>query len=120
MTALFKRLRNEHPAFNELGARSHGVWRIVTSQTNAMHSLSVIKNRETAAHSNEDILEDAEAMFGVNAARTVLHCLSSGVRGSSDAIQQATEADRTGCHAGCRPRRLGECLPTQANRRARR
>lgn len=77
MTRLFKLLRQNHPALQNLGARSQDVERVLQSFASIMDALNPIRNTASVAHPNEDLLEKDEAMLVINAARTLLHYLDA-------------------------------------------
>jgi hypothetical protein len=79
VTRLFKLLREKHPQFRQLGARSEDLWRIVTSMASVVDALNVLRNNASIAHPNEALLEAAEAMLAINSARTLFHYLDSKI-----------------------------------------
>lgn len=83
LTELFKRLREHHPAFQDLGPRSDEVLRILRALSTILDTMNALRNRASVAHPNEVLLADAEAMLAINAVRTVLHYLDSKVQAKS-------------------------------------
>jgi hypothetical protein len=77
MTRLFKLIRQQHPSFQNLGARSQDIERILQSFANIMDALNPIRNTASVAHPNADLLKKDEAMLVVNSARTLLHYLNA-------------------------------------------
>jgi hypothetical protein len=74
---LFKLLRQHHPAFRNLGARSQDIERILQSSASIMDALNPIRNHASVAHPNEDLLNPEEAMLVINVTRTLLHYLDA-------------------------------------------
>ncbi|MFN8398749.1 MAG: abortive infection family protein [Anaerolineales bacterium] len=77
MTKLFKLLRQNHPALQNLGSRSQDIERIFNSFASVLDALNPIRNNASVAHPNNDLLEKDEAMLVINAARTLLHYLNA-------------------------------------------
>ncbi len=77
VTELFKRLRVDHPALGVHGPRQADIDRIVRAISNVLDTLNPLRNKASVAHPNPDLLEDDEAMFVINSARTILHYLNS-------------------------------------------
>ena len=77
MTKLFKLLRQNHPALQNLGARSQDIERVFQSFASILDALNPIRNNASVAHPNNDLLAKDEAMLVINAARTILHYLDS-------------------------------------------
>jgi hypothetical protein len=77
MTALFKKLRAEHPAFKEDGPRVQDIVQIMRAMSAIMDALNPIRNNASIAHPNGTLLDEPEAMLSINAARTILHYLDS-------------------------------------------
>jgi hypothetical protein len=73
MTRLFKILRQQHPALQNLGPRSQDIERILQSFATIMDSLNPIRNTASVAHPNAKLLGIDESMLVINAARTLLH-----------------------------------------------
>ncbi len=77
MTALFKLLREQHPAFADLGPRPQDIIQIMRSLSAVMDALNPFRNSASVAHPNAELLESAEAMLVINGARTILHYLDA-------------------------------------------
>jgi hypothetical protein len=73
LTELFKFLREEHPAFRELGHHKREIIRVLRAISTILDSLNTLRNRASIAHPNERLLEEPEAMLIINSARTILH-----------------------------------------------
>ncbi|MBD2294034.1 abortive infection family protein [Anabaena sphaerica FACHB-251] len=80
MTKLFKLLRQQHPAFQNIGVRSQDIEKILQSCAGIMDVLNPIRNSASLAHPNEDLLEKNEAMLVINVARTLLHYLDAKLK----------------------------------------
>jgi hypothetical protein len=77
LTGLFKLLTQKHAKLQSLGPRPQDVLKIMRSFTSALDALNPIRNRASVAHPNAALLDQPEAMFVVNAARTILHYLDA-------------------------------------------
>lgn len=77
ITELFKRLRNEHSALKVDGPKQAYIDRIFRAISNVFDTLNPLRNKASVAHPNEELLEEDEAMFVINSARTILHYLNS-------------------------------------------
>jgi hypothetical protein len=73
VTALFKVIREQHPAFRDLGPRGAEVTQVVRSCATILDALGPVRNRASGAHPNPTVLPPAEAMLVVNIVRTLLH-----------------------------------------------
>ena len=71
ITALFKLLREKHPAFHHLGPRPSDIARVSGSLTTIIDSLNTLRNKASGAHPTEH-LDDPEAMLVINAVRAIL------------------------------------------------
>lgn len=77
MTRLFRLLRQNHPAFQSLGARSQDIERVLQAFASIMDALNPIRDIASVAHPSDDLLDRDEAMLVINAARTLLHYLDA-------------------------------------------
>jgi hypothetical protein len=77
VTALFKVIREQHPAFQDLGPRTTDVTQVLRSCATILDALGPVRNRASGAHPNLTVLPPAEAMLVVNIARTLLHYFDS-------------------------------------------
>lgn len=77
MTKLFKLLRQDHPALQDLGPRSQDIKRILQSSASIMDALNPIRNNASVAHPNEELLNKEEAMLVINIVRSLLHYLDA-------------------------------------------
>jgi hypothetical protein len=80
LTALFKHLRAEHPAFQHLGAQDKEVVRILNGFASVIDSINTIRNNASVAHPNEELLGVPEAALAVNVIRTLFHYVNARVR----------------------------------------
>ena len=74
-TALFKRLRQEHPGLQDLGPRAEDVGRVLNACASILDSLNPIRNRASVAHPNPKLLGEGEARLVMNVANTLLSYL---------------------------------------------
>ncbi len=77
MTAFFKKLRADHPAYKEVGPRAQDITQVMRAMSAIMDALNPLRNNASVAHPNEELLDEPEAMLAVNAARTILHYLDA-------------------------------------------
>lgn len=77
VTALFKALRQGHPAFVQAGPRQADVDKIARALANVVDGLDPLRNHASAAHPNAQFLDEPEAMLVINGVRTLLHYLDS-------------------------------------------
>jgi hypothetical protein len=75
ITALFKLIREKHP---KLQTQSPGTepHKILTGLANIVDAMNPVRNHNSMAHPNENLLEEPEAMLAVNAVRSLLHYLN--------------------------------------------
>lgn len=66
-----KQLRTHHPRLKPSGARAGDVSQVLFSMAATLDALNTIRNNASAAHPNEDLLGDAEALLALNAGRTI-------------------------------------------------
>jgi hypothetical protein len=77
VTKLFKYLRTSHPSFIGIAPTSGEIEKIAHGMAMVVDALNPLRNQATLAHPNEAVLEEAEAMFVINAVRTLLHYLNA-------------------------------------------
>lgn len=77
MTALFKKLRADHPACKEDGPRAQDITQVMRAMSAIMDALNALRNNASVAHPNEALLDEPEAMLAINAARTIIHYLDA-------------------------------------------
>lgn len=66
-----KELRDHHPRLGPSGARAGDVGKVLLSMAATLDALNNIRNKASAAHPNQELLGDAEAMLAINAGRTI-------------------------------------------------
>jgi hypothetical protein len=101
LTELFKRLRDSHPAFRDLGPRREEILRVLRSLAAILDSFNPLRNKASVAHPNPALLPEPEAMLVINAARSILHYVDEKVyrqgvacgSGSAATAQQVNPAD---------------------------
>lgn len=79
VTALYKALRERHPALKDMGPHSDDVDRILKSFASAVDSLNTLRNRASVAHPNARLLQREEAYLYVNAVRTLMAYIDTKV-----------------------------------------
>ncbi|KRD79732.1 abortive infection family protein [Lysobacter sp. Root983] len=77
INALFKLVREHHPAFNEQGAHGETTTKFLRPLMGIMDAMNPARNWGSLAHPNEDLLGKDEAMLIVNASRTVFQYLNA-------------------------------------------
>jgi hypothetical protein len=70
---LFKKLRDQHPAFNDLGPRPQDMVTITDSLVSIMNVADPLRNRASFAHPTKALLGIPEALLVINTAKTILH-----------------------------------------------
>ncbi len=81
ITDLFARLREEHPALAIVDPDSKKrIDQILRGMSRIVDALDPIRNRQTFAHPNANVLDDAEAMLAINLVRSMLRYLDSRLR----------------------------------------
>lgn len=66
-----KELRTHHPKLKPSGARAGEVSQVLYSMATTLDALNTIRNNASAAHPNEALLGDPEALLAINAGRTI-------------------------------------------------
>lgn len=79
VTALFKQLCRDHPAFSDSGSHREFVLRILRSLGAIVEATNTLRNQASLAHPSEELLPAPEADLFVNATRTLLHYVSGKV-----------------------------------------
>ena len=73
MTALFKKLREEHPKFAYAGPRETEIGSVLKASSAIIEGINTLRNNASVAHPNEAIVPEPEAMYLVNLTRSLLH-----------------------------------------------
>lgn len=81
MSGLFGLIRNQHPAFSDVGPRKHDLERIFRAMSGIMDAMNPIRNERSMAHPNKDLLDPPEAALVINMARTIVHYIDMKVAG---------------------------------------
>ncbi len=66
-----KELRSHHPKLKPSGARAGDVSQVLLSMAATLDALNTIRNNASAAHPNDALLGDPEALLAINAGRTI-------------------------------------------------
>lgn len=69
---LLRVLREGHPTLTAIEA-GELISRVLTSMGTAMDAINQIRNTQSLAHPNDNLIGDPEALLVINAARTILH-----------------------------------------------
>jgi hypothetical protein len=72
MPQLLRRLRQEHPAFYDLGPRANDIERVLNSSATILDALNPLRNQASVAHPNPRLLDTDEAWLVINVARSLL------------------------------------------------
>lgn len=83
VTELFKVLRENHPTFQNLGARTDEITKILRAFAAVIDALNPIRNRASVAHPNEELLDEPEAVLVINAIRSLLQYIDSKISNDS-------------------------------------
>lgn len=79
ITELMKHAES-HPKFGVSAVHSDKITRILRAFASALDAINQVRNRGSLAHPNEHLLDDADAMLVVNAARTMLRYLDDRLK----------------------------------------
>lgn len=75
-----KKLRENHQSLAPDGQRADEVSRVLYSMAATLDALTTLRNNASAAHPNESLLGDNEALLAINAGRTIFAYIDSKVR----------------------------------------
>lgn len=81
LTALFKLLREGHPALQEVGVHGKDLVRILQGFATVLDAVNTLRNNASVAHPNEELVGEAEASLVINATRTVFNYIVAKVGG---------------------------------------
>ena len=98
LSAAFKFLREQHPAFRASGHRSQDITQILKASGSILDAMNPLRNQASMAHPNENLLPNEEAMLVVNILRALYYTIL---------IQSCRFPSKSRCAAGSEPR-----LPT--------
>jgi hypothetical protein len=73
ITAIFKRVRESHPRLNYIGPRETELGLVFKAAATIIDSINTVRNNASVAHPNEEVVPEPEAMFLINAIRSILH-----------------------------------------------
>lgn len=79
MAHLFKLLRQQHPAFTDLGPRANEIERVLNSFANILDALNPVRDHASEAHPNQDLLGKNEALLIINVGKTLLHYIDAKI-----------------------------------------
>lgn len=76
-TALFRVLREKHPALSYTGPRAGDIHTILRTASAIVDAVNTLRNNASIAHPTEDLLPAPEAMLVINQIRSLLHYLEA-------------------------------------------
>jgi len=79
MTELFKAVV-KHPKLSTAASHSEKIERILKAFAAALDAVNQVRNRGSMAHANEALVDEADALLVVNAARTILRYLDDRLK----------------------------------------
>ena len=79
ITTLFNLIRQQHPKL-QIGPPGAEPQKILHGLAQSIDAMNQVRNRSSMAHSNEELLEESEAMLAANAVRSLLHYLIMRLR----------------------------------------
>lgn len=88
MPELYKLVREQHPTLKKAGPRQQDIDSICRTLGNIVDKLGPIRNRATPSHPKEELIEEAEAILAINAARTLFHYLEDKRRPRGQSMLQ--------------------------------
>jgi hypothetical protein len=77
ITQLFKSLRLQHPAFQDIGPRTEDVAKLLGAMATVVDVLNPLRNKASVAHPNQNLLAEPEALLVINSVRTLLNYFDS-------------------------------------------
>lgn len=84
LTESFKVLREHHPALQPSNPRGNDIERILRSCAAILDALNPVRNLASAAHANEQLLSEPEALLVINVTRTLLAYFEARIRSASE------------------------------------
>lgn len=89
-----KELRSHHSKLKPSGARAGEVSQVLFSMAATLDALNTIRNNASAAHPNDDLLGDPEALLAINAGRTIFTYVAQKTsEAGSKPVQPAVTTD---------------------------
>lgn len=79
MSGLFRLIRKEHPAFNDVGPRKDDLEKVFRAMSGIMDAMNPIRNEGSMAHPNNLLLHPPEAALVINTAKTILDYVDTKV-----------------------------------------
>lgn len=73
MTGAFSRIRKRHPSFFYTGPRGDLTEKAMNASATFLDAFNPLRNSASVAHPNETVVPQAEAMYLINMARSLLH-----------------------------------------------
>jgi Abortive infection C-terminus len=80
LTESFKVLREHHPALKLSNPRGNDIERILRSCAAILDALNPVRNLASAAHANEQLLSEPEALLVINVTRSLLAYFEARIR----------------------------------------
>ena len=77
MNDLFKSLKQQHPSLRDLGEHQDAILKVLRALTSILDALNPARNRGSLVHPNEALLDEAEAVLFISAARATLQYLDA-------------------------------------------
>lgn len=81
-TELFQIIRDNHPDLKQSDSATSEITKIFRGISKILESVNQIRNRESLAHPNQNLLKEPEAMLVINMVRTLLYYLNSKIKNS--------------------------------------
>lgn len=78
-TELYKAIRTSHPAFAVTGAHAEAIKKVANGMASSLDGLNTLRNQASAAHPNEELLDDVDGALAVNATRTIFNYVAGKV-----------------------------------------
>jgi len=78
---LLKLLLDQHDALQDLGPHGDEIRRMVRTTASIVDAMGTLRNRASLAHPSEELLDQEEALFVINLARSLIRFLNSKLNG---------------------------------------
>jgi hypothetical protein len=79
ITELYKTIRTSHPTFAVTGAHAEAIKKVANGMASSLDGLNTLRNQASAAHPNEELLDDVDGALAVNATRTIFNYVAGKV-----------------------------------------